>query len=184
MNTHKVLCLLCGWKWFPQTNEPKRCPACMSHRWNKTVLSEIEKFSKYFIIDPINNCWNWKYCCNVGGYGIISFRGKRGFLAHRASWILYNGEIKDGLYVCHKCDNTICVNPDHLFLGTRIDNLRDAKKKGRLANGSRNGLAKLTDEQIIKIRNDNRSQSVIAKIYNIHQTNVHYIKSRKTWKTL
>lgn len=53
--------------------------------------------------------------------------------AHRASWIIFNGEIPPKIYVCHKCDNKLCVNPEHLFLGTASDNMKDAEKKGRLS---------------------------------------------------
>lgn len=75
-----------------------------------------------------NNCWEWAAAkIGKGGYGIINHK-----LAHRLSWEIFKGPIKDGHYVCHHCDNPPCVNPKHLFLGTRHDNMQDCVKKGRM----------------------------------------------------
>lgn len=82
-----------------------------------------------------NGCWEWVGKIKVGkegGYGI--FRDMR---AHRYSWELFNGLIPDKLIICHKCDNRKCVNPDHLFLGTQFDNMKDMTKKGRRAYGEK-----------------------------------------------
>lgn len=78
------------------------------------------------------DCWEWKAFRNKG-YGKFTYNGRM-YLAHRLSWILTNGPIPDGLGVLHSCDNPPCVNPDHLFLGTQLDNMRDASNKGRCAN--------------------------------------------------
>ena len=76
-------------------------------------------------------CWVWTGGRNRQGYGRVMIDG-RSWLAHRLAWIVYRGPIPDGLCVCHSCDNPPCVNPDHLWLGTRADNNRDAIAKGRL----------------------------------------------------
>ena len=73
---------------------------------------------------------------NEHGYGVI--RGENGkiVLAHRAAWTVRNGEVPDGLCVCHKCDNPSCCNVEHLFLGTRLENMRDRDRKGRTLKGA------------------------------------------------
>jgi len=75
-------------------------------------------------------CWEWQAGLRTG-YGIIKVEGKS-LGAHRLSWMIYNGDMPEGLYVCHKCDNPKCVNPDHLFIGSHSDNMKDAFNKGRL----------------------------------------------------
>jgi hypothetical protein len=80
-----------------------------------------------------STCWLWKGSKRPNGYGRLQVRGEvnKTFGVHRLSWELHNGPIPSGLFVCHKCDVPLCVNPEHLFLGTQLENMRDRRAKGR-----------------------------------------------------
>ena len=88
------------------------------------------------LINAETGCWNWHGNKDAGGYGRASVsQGSRAkklsISSHRMSWIAFNGEIPYGMHVLHRCDNRACCNPDHLFLGTHQDNMRDMHAKGR-----------------------------------------------------
>lgn len=140
-------------------------------------------------IDSISGCWNWKRYSRHG-YGIIRLNGKERF-AHRVSYSLFTGEIGNGLCVCHKCDNPKCVNPEHLFLGTHADNMRDCARKGRNKiprnEGEKHGMSKLKEYMVFEILNHIKNglkQIQIAKMFKIDPSMVSYIKSGKYWKHL
>ena len=93
------------------------------------------RFANSYEIEE-GKCWNWQGSFQSRGYGQIMDNYKQVFV-HRYSWKLSNGPIPDGLCILHKCDNTTCVNPDHLFLGTNKDNSIDMSNKGRHANSKK-----------------------------------------------
>lgn len=98
-----------------------------------------------------SGCWEWTESFDGNGRGGMTIEGTRK-LAHILSYSLHKGEVPKGLCVCHKCDNPLCVNPNHLFLGTQIDNLKDMREKGRHVFGTRNGTSKLNDLSVIIAR--------------------------------
>jgi len=83
-----------------------------------------------------DGCWEWTLHRNHSGYGLTHIGGKTRY-AHRLMWEEVNGKIPEGMYVCHKCDNPSCINPDHLFLGTQLENMQDMVRKGRSARGDK-----------------------------------------------
>ena len=97
-----------------------------------------EKFFNNLI--KSDNCWEWTGRKNKAGYGYIYH--KKALVASRVSFELYNNrEIKEGNFACHRCDNTSCVNPNHIFEGTPLDNTRDMDNKGRRKNGTYNPIS-------------------------------------------
>lgn len=96
-------------------------------------------------------CWIWCGGDFSYGYGAFSYNNQNR-PAHRISWFLYRGEIPKGMMVCHRCDQPLCVNPEHLFLGTQRDNMADKVRKGRQARGESHGMSKLTDWEVMQIK--------------------------------
>ena len=121
-----------------------------------------------------------------GGYGRFRLGDKK-FLAHRLAWQFTHGSIPEGLCVCHHCDNPGCVNPHHLFLGTRTDNMQDAVRKGRIAHqtGEAHGMSKLTENEVLEIRGllaeGKRSGEDIGAKFGVSRQTVFKIKTGKVW---
>lgn len=104
---------------------------------------------------------------------------------HRLSWILHKGPIPTGMFICHHCDNRPCVNPEHLFMGTKQDNSDDCKAKNRLARlkGELNGNSRLTNEDVLYIRSAYPKVTGVslAKKFNVHPSMISLIVLRKEW---
>lgn len=145
------------------------------------------------MIEIVNDCWVWKGS-KRNGYGrlIIGSRtdGTRmSVTAHRYSCSTFVGEIPIGMFVCHICDNPSCVNPGHLFVGTRQDNVNDREAKGRNNHvfGEKNPTSKFTSNEVLEIRKCLESGVGVcrlAKKYNVDHSSISAIRDRKTWKHL
>ena len=90
----------------------------------------VKRFDSKWNLDPKTGCWNWAACRDRNGYGRGGFEGETR-LAHRVSWMIVFGRLSSEVFLCHRCDNTSCVNPAHLFTGTQADNMEDMFAKGR-----------------------------------------------------
>lgn len=156
-----------------------------------------QRFWSYVDKSDPSGCWIWKKKLDRNGYG--SFQVKinnkwERWRAHRFSWYLAHGEIREGLFVCHVCDNPKCIRVEHLFLGTPKDNVEDMVRKGRapvgdrsgsvkhpetVARGEKNGEAKLSASMVLQIRelyqDGNISIAKLAKTYGVGVSQIHRI---------
>lgn len=153
----------------------------IKNAWFQKVLDNFwEKVNK------TDGCWSW-----IGGRHKISGYGaftvlQNHFMPHRFSWILHRGPIPEKYWVLHKCDNRLCVNPDHLFIGDLRMNVADMMTKQRQAKGERTGNCKLTEEQVKEIRSLHvpRKMGVrpLSRKFNCSPSVIHQIVKYKTWR--
>lgn len=132
---------------------------------------------------PVTECGCWIFygAQTSRGYGQIGIQGKSQ-LAHRVSYELFCGPIPDGLDVMHSCDLPICINPDHLSVGTRQANMDDMVNKKRQAFGEKNARARITEADVLAIRSYPGSLRETAKIFNVCKATVGHIRSGRNWK--
>ena len=136
-----------------------------------------------------NDCWLWTAGKDKDSYGKFAIRhnGKRiDSRAHAFSWELHNGKpVPKGMLVCHTCDTPSCVNPAHLFIGTPQDNTDDMIKKNRHTHGEESNFAKLTEEQVKKIRQLHKTgmnYKQIADLFDVQDETIRNIVLRKNWR--
>lgn len=161
-------------------------------------------------VDKSGECWTWAGALmRQTGYGAFRFEGRTAY-AHRVSYILANGPIPDGLYVCHRCDNRPCVRPSHLFLGTHRDNFADAVAKGRFPHGrehwssrppqvrsistsvgpnagTSNGNSRLTEDDVRLIISRLRGGAhprVLASAFGVSVAHVRSIAYGRAWRNI
>ncbi len=128
----------------------------------------------------LGSCWLWTGAKHKTGYGWISAYLSNAIYAHRAAWVIFRCAIPSDREICHSCDNRPCVNPDHLFLGTRADNVRDCVDKGR-----HKGNRKLTDDQVRQIRDgfakSGLSMRVFGAQFSVSPATICEVLSRKIY---
>lgn len=169
------------------------------------LLHIIQKRS---VTNPLSGCFEWQGSLTQAGYGQMASRilsKAAPITLHRASWIIHNGKIPKGLYICHTCDNRRCWNIEHLFCGTPTDNVRDMIAKGRqrhdviftgddhwtrrmpekVRKGHKHGGAKLKPNEVREIRSrSNEMHLTLATEFNVTRSTITAILNRRKWREL
>lgn len=155
--------------------------------------TDEERFKAKTKLNPDTGCWEWTASKNTNGYGQFSYQGTPE-QAHRVAWLLFRGAIPadDSAYgtlnVLHKCDNPVCVNPEHLFLGDQSANIFDAVSKDRWGKrgltGEAHGRAMITENDVRKIRSSKECVTALAERFHISTSAIRHILKRRSWKHL
>lgn len=167
-------------------------PIFLTKKQENRFYSKVNK-------QEIDQCWEWQQR-NKFGYGVFLIKGRE-YRAHRIAYYLHYNQDPGKLLVCHKCDNRLCVNPHHLFLGTYADNNADRNAKGRQMKGdkhhyrtnpelrpigTRNGSAKLTDDEVVAIRNQYNELKTphrqLAELFSVTKSTITRVLSGNYWK--
>jgi len=154
-----------------------------------------ERFDAKWIPEPNSGCWLWTAAVNFpSSHRATDIRpiigtgnGRRTDYAYRVSWRLHNGDVPAGMDVCHRCDVPICVNPDHLFLGTRQDNLQDMVMKGRQGRhgrlrGEAHPMVLLTENDVRNIRSSAEPAQILANRFGVSRPTISAIRTGRNWK--
>lgn len=207
---NNLICVTCG-KEFPfYQNKGRPVPRFCSHECRGhtgfrpggpiriselTAEEKLERLKKSFEKHVIRQegCWGWKGPIAKGGYPVMSCKPAIGpDRGHRASWVIHNGPIPPGKFVCHHCDNPICTNPNHLWVGTHKENNDDKIRKCRdnytmppHKRGAENGASKLKEDQVLEIKKlilSGKSCYSICKDFGVSKQTILRIKNGVNWK--
>lgn len=157
---------------------------------NRYTEMQKARFWSRVDLQGYNDCWPWKASTHTKGYGQVGLTVDGHFRMHRAHKVAYeiinDMMIRPWVHGLHSCDNPICCNPRHVFLGTNLDNMRDRDAKGRQARGSRVGTSKLTEAKVLRIREQLKTMSLaaIAAIHGVTNMSIYQIQQRQTWAWL
>lgn len=190
----RIKILKLGFRQIPQIEIAKKCnvgrlTVCRLLKKNNIQYNRNHNYlfwSKIKILG-YDDCWEWQAFKDQDGYGKYScWKDGNEQRVHRIMWILKFGSIPNGMLVCHKCDNPKCVNPNHLFLGTHYDNIKDKIDKNRQLRGGLHGRSKLTEKDVVEIRNQYIGGwgqiTKLAKKYKVGYSTMYCIIHNKTWK--
>jgi hypothetical protein len=144
---------------------------------------DVARFWSRIEVRKQSQCWPWRYGTNESGYGEFRCEGgeDRG-AAHRIAYTITKGDIPAGLIVRHSCDNPLCCNPDHLEIGTHQDNVADRVSRNRSAIGEDNGRAKLSEEDVRRIRRSPLSNETLARTFKVDPSTIKAVRTGDTWK--
>ena len=149
---------------------------------------KIDRFDSKWMAVTECGCHLWTAAVNKSGYGKFATNDNRWALAHRVAYERAYGKIPEGFLICHKCDTPSCVNPEHLFVGTHVDNSQDRemKSRGRQQCGEKHGRSKLNESDVIQLRELVKSKTMTSyaagKKFGINSKTVRDIASGKLWK--
>jgi hypothetical protein len=180
---HWYTCQRCGVRFTAKVSDRSRYCSWRCYRAGPAKPVEERFWSK---VDKTPECWIWTGATNSRGYGLTTNKPIPGVgcFAHRLSWFLAYGPIPDDLCVLHRCDNRECVRPDHLWLGTRADNLRDMVEKGRQSRGVSQPHAKLTVAKVVEIRRlaaQGASHTRLAGVFGVSRSSVDNVVNGTRW---
>lgn len=162
-----------------------------NHQWYDDLSCNYDEKAKKRFYDrafpePNSGCWLWTGKLRKNGtntYGIGRYNGQDK-LAHRVSYEIHYGPIPKGLVVRHKCNNSYCVNPEHLELGTHEENMKDMVASGRSARGSKNANAKLSEKDVTFIFQSELELEELSKMFDMSVKYLKDIKRGKSWSWL
>lgn len=168
-------------EFFEYKKNNRHSKACKLCRYPK----KDAKMSLYEKVVIQEGCWGWKASINHRGYGTMRFKNKK-MNAHRVSWIIHTDIDPKDKNVCHSCDNRLCCNPKHLFLGTQQDNINDMMRKGRKKplKGEKCPWAKLTEKDIhmmLALFEKGHTNKSVGALFNIHGATAGEIKRGEIW---
>lgn len=175
--------ILMQWSKEPNYLFVKRRFCHKGHAKTFNAGSPLDRLYKNSIPEPNSGCWLWLLSVDHHGYGQININGKYE-RANRLSWRVFYGAIPAGLLVLHKCDMPCCVNPEHLFLGTDLDNNRDMHKKKRHVqfSGEKLPQSKLTEASVREIRASTADTMTLARKYGVSRSTIRSVVRLITWK--
>jgi hypothetical protein len=156
----------------------------VNHVRGPKYKTPLEAYESNVIKNNDNECWGWKGKDNGKCYGILSYKPEP-WAIHRYSYTIHNGIIPNGMYVLHKCDNPICSNPKHLFLGTNLDNINDMLQKGRNAKGEMLPHTSINSETALIIKemlSFDKRMIDISRQLKVGYSLVNAIKRNNSWK--
>lgn len=165
---------------------PLVCPPGDAFKFQQS-LPVIERLMSRLAFGA-SDCWHWRGARSHDGYGTMRAMGEQ--KASRIAWKLFHGAIPAGMLVLHRCDNPACVNPEHLFLGTQLDNMKDMKAKGRrkgIGAGASNGRAKLTSEQVTRIRRLTEfgvPRKELSQQFGVSRSSIDRIIKNQSWRAV
>jgi hypothetical protein len=188
---HFLTCDNCGSRFYRKSVDYRSPNRACSRKCRAELFSKLtttDRAGRFWAkVQKTPTCWLWTGLIKNTGYGEFSWSHSHPVHAHRASYLLHHGLTPEDLrredQVCHACDVRACVNPAHLWLVTALENIQDAWSKGRMRRrrGIEHHFAKLTDEDIRSIREDQRKAKHVAAVYGVSDSLIYMIRNRRIW---